>query len=75
VGLTYISFIDYPDVSASQYGTVNTVRIPPQGRRMYGFVSFHDPGTAQRILSERTAHFICGDQVHVKAYREKRELL
>ncbi|RCV13732.1 hypothetical protein SETIT_2G369300v2 [Setaria italica] len=58
----------------SQYGTVNTVRIPPQGRRMYGFVSFHDPGTAERILSERTPHFICGDQVRVKAYKEKREL-
>ncbi|KAG2646458.1 hypothetical protein PVAP13_2KG511000 [Panicum virgatum] len=58
----------------SQYGTVNNVRIPPQGRRMYGFVSFQDPGTAERILSESTPHFICGDQVHVKAYKEKCEL-
>ncbi|PUZ72677.1 hypothetical protein GQ55_2G413800 [Panicum hallii var. hallii] len=58
----------------SKYGTVNNVRIPHQGRRMYGFVSFQDPGTAERILSERTPHFICGDQVRVKAYKEKREL-
>ncbi|KXG36565.1 putative zinc finger CCCH domain-containing protein 51 isoform X3 [Sorghum bicolor] len=58
----------------SQYGTVSNVRIPPQGKRMYGFVSFQDPGTAERILSERTPHFICGDRVCVKAYKDKDEL-
>ncbi|CAN6219384.1 unnamed protein product [Urochloa humidicola] len=58
----------------SQYGTVNNVLFPPQARRMCGFVSFQDSETAEQILSERTCHFICGDQVHVKAYKEKREL-
>nr|CAB3458443.1 unnamed protein product [Digitaria exilis] len=29
----------------SQYGIVSNVRIPLQGRRMYGFVSFQNPGT------------------------------
>ncbi|XP_066395128.1 uncharacterized protein [Miscanthus floridulus] len=58
----------------SQYGTVSNVRISPQGKRMYGFVSFQDPGTAGRILSERTPHFICGDQVCVEAYKDKDEL-
>ncbi|CAN6184001.1 unnamed protein product [Urochloa humidicola] len=58
----------------SQYGTVNNVLIPPQARRMYGLVSFQDSETAERILSARICHFICGDQVHVKAYKEKREL-
>lgn len=41
---------------------------------MYGFVSFQDPGTAERILSERAPHFICGYQVCVKAYKDKYEL-
>ncbi|CAL5084989.1 unnamed protein product [Urochloa decumbens] len=58
----------------SQYGTVNDVRIPPQGRRTYGFVSFQDPGTARQILSERVPHFICGDQVRVIEYKHKHEL-
>ncbi|KAJ1291623.1 hypothetical protein BS78_02G329500 [Paspalum vaginatum] len=58
----------------SQYGTVNDVRIPPQGRRKYGFVSFQDPGTPKHILSVRTPHVICGDQVCVKEYKEKHEL-
>ncbi|OEL23678.1 hypothetical protein BAE44_0015303 [Dichanthelium oligosanthes] len=60
----------------SQYGIFNDVRILPQGRRTYGYgyVSFQDPGTAKRILSERTPHFICGDQVIVKAYKGKHEL-
>ncbi|XP_066395090.1 uncharacterized protein [Miscanthus floridulus] len=58
----------------SHYGTVNDVRIPPQGRRKYGFVSFQDPGTANQILSERIPHFICGDPVLVEEYKEKHEL-
>ncbi|KAF8664264.1 hypothetical protein HU200_054809 [Digitaria exilis] len=58
----------------SQYGIVSNVRIPLQGRRMYGFVSFQNPGTVERILSERNPHFICGDQVRVKEYKEKSEL-
>ncbi|TVT96679.1 hypothetical protein EJB05_58107 [Eragrostis curvula] len=61
----------------SQYGPVNDVRIPSQERRMFGYVSFLYPNTAKRILSERsprTPHFICGEQVLVKAYKEKHEL-
>ncbi|CAD6223342.1 unnamed protein product [Miscanthus lutarioriparius] len=58
----------------SQYGTISNVLIPPQGKHMYGFVSFQDPGTAERILSERTPHFICGHQVCVKTYKDKDEL-
>ncbi|KAG2646460.1 hypothetical protein PVAP13_2KG511000 [Panicum virgatum] len=58
----------------SQYGTVNDVKIPPQGRSRYGFVSFQDPGTAKQILSERMPHIICGDQVRVKEYRDRHEL-
>jgi hypothetical protein len=37
-------------------------------------VSFHDPGTAKQILSERIPHFICGDPVLVEEYKEKHEL-
>nr|CAB3454777.1 unnamed protein product [Digitaria exilis] len=57
----------------SQYGTVTDVRIPPQGGRRYGFVSFQDPGTAKQIL-KRSPHFICGDQVRVREYKFKHEL-
>ncbi|KAL6855973.1 hypothetical protein ACP4OV_018775 [Aristida adscensionis] len=61
----------------SQYGMVNEVRLPPQKRRTFGFVSFLYPGTVKHILSERspmTPHSICGVDVLVKAYKEKHEL-
>ncbi|KAL6657694.1 hypothetical protein ACP70R_005474 [Stipagrostis hirtigluma subsp. patula] len=61
----------------SRYGTVSDVRFPPQARRTFGFVSFLCPGTAKRILSERspsTPHLICGGHVFIKAYKEKHEL-
>ncbi|KAG2637996.1 hypothetical protein PVAP13_2NG560300 [Panicum virgatum] len=61
----------------SQYGPVNDVRIPLRKKRMFGYVIFLYPGTAKRVLSERSPrnpHFICGDQVFVKAWKEKHEL-
>ncbi|PWZ04266.1 putative zinc finger CCCH domain-containing protein 51 [Zea mays] len=59
----------------SQYGTVNEVIIPiMQKRPDFGFVSFLDSESVKQILSERGPHFICGNEVHVKAYREKHEL-
>ncbi|CAL5084987.1 unnamed protein product [Urochloa decumbens] len=61
----------------SHYGPVHDVQIPFQKKRMFGYVSFLYPETAKRILSERSPmnpHFICGDQVFVKACKEKHEL-
>uniref|UniRef100_K4A039 RRM domain-containing protein n=1 Tax=Setaria italica TaxID=4555 RepID=K4A039_SETIT len=61
----------------SQYGPVSDVQIPLRKKRMFGYVSFMYPGTAKRILAERSPtnpHFICGDQVFVKAWKEKHEL-
>ncbi|KAJ3672984.1 hypothetical protein LUZ60_006358 [Juncus effusus] len=55
----------------SQYGPVRDVRIPCQDRRMFGFVSFHNPDTVHVILANRHPHFICGARVLVKPYREK----
>ncbi|KAJ1291625.1 hypothetical protein BS78_02G329600 [Paspalum vaginatum] len=58
----------------SKYGTVSEVRLPSKQRRMFGFVRFLDPGTARRIISERGPHFICGNEIRVKPYKERDEL-
>ncbi|KAK3125523.1 hypothetical protein QOZ80_7BG0606090 [Eleusine coracana subsp. coracana] len=62
---------------SSRYGTVHDVRIIHGERYMFGFVSFMYSETVKRILSEkgpRIPHIICGNQVFVKAYKEKHEL-
>ncbi|TVT96680.1 hypothetical protein EJB05_58108 [Eragrostis curvula] len=61
----------------SRYGTVNDVRIIHGEKYTFGFVSFLCSETVKRILSAKgpkTPHIICGDQVFVKAYKEKHEL-
>ncbi|CAN6329275.1 unnamed protein product [Urochloa humidicola] len=60
----------------SQYGPVSDVQIPLRKKRMFGYVSFLYSETAKRILSRSPVnpHFICGDQVFVKAWKEKHEL-
>jgi hypothetical protein len=61
------------DISTSQYGTVSEERFSEE-RHMHGHVSFVDLETAKRIISESGPHFICGNEVRAKAYREKHEL-
>lgn len=53
------------------YGSVRDVRIPWQEKRMFGFVSFHNPETVNTILTMRIPHFIGESRVLVKRYIEK----
>ncbi|KAL7088060.1 hypothetical protein ACP275_13G106000 [Erythranthe tilingii] len=55
----------------STFGPVQDVRIPPQEKRMFGFVSFLSVETANLVLSKGNPHYVCGARVLVKQYREK----
>ncbi|KAL7130838.1 hypothetical protein ABFS83_13G159400 [Erythranthe nasuta] len=55
----------------STFGPVQDVRIPPQEKRMFGFVSFDSVETANLVLSKGNPHYVCGARVLVKQYREK----
>ncbi|KAI9074674.1 hypothetical protein K1719_043328 [Acacia pycnantha] len=55
----------------NSFGQVEDVRIPPQQRRMFGFVTFVDPETVKMILEQRKPHNVGGSLVVVKPYREK----
>ena len=58
----------------SKYGPVRGVQIPRREKRMFGFVSFYHPETAQLILAMGQPHLICGYWVLAKPYVEKSKL-
>ncbi|XP_073105713.1 zinc finger CCCH domain-containing protein 18 [Elaeis guineensis] len=58
----------------SKYGPVRGVQIPRREKRMFGFVIFYLPETAQLILAMGQPHLICGYWVLAKPYVEKSKL-
>ncbi|KAG1366967.1 zinc finger CCCH domain-containing protein 18 [Cocos nucifera] len=58
----------------SKYGPVYDVQIPGREKRMFGFVSFYHPETAQLILEMGQPHLICGYWVLAKRCVEKSKL-
>ncbi|XP_019435670.1 PREDICTED: zinc finger CCCH domain-containing protein 18-like isoform X1 [Lupinus angustifolius] len=73
--LTFPAESTFTDEDVANYfntfGCVDDVRIPPQQRRMFAFVTFVDPETVKRILETGNPHYVSGSRVLVKPYRDK----
>ncbi|KAM7260747.1 hypothetical protein ACFE04_026222 [Oxalis oulophora] len=76
--LTFPAEITFTEQDVANYfnkfGPVQDVRIPCQHNRTYGFVTFVFSQTVEQILTKGNPHFICGDRVLVKPYKEKPRL-
>ncbi|KAJ7524430.1 hypothetical protein O6H91_17G004700 [Diphasiastrum complanatum] len=76
--LTFPAECTFTEENASDYfkgfGPVQDVRIPNQQKRMFGFVTFAYAETVRKVLSEGNPHYISGERVLVKPYKDKARL-